>query len=315
MSKTVAVAMIVRNEEVMLERCLQSAKEADELVICDTGSTDRTIEIAKQYTDKVFIVPQSVCWTIEPNVKPIFNFAQARNYAKNRVKSDWILSIDADETLSSPFANVRLLAENGLNAVNCNLIAEDNGQSNLFPRLFRNSPHVYWDGAAHNHLTVLGEDVMAPGPNDSLVHVVYGYSPAHFQDADRTLRILEREVRINPSCTRERFYLGREYFYRRRYEDVVVTIGQYVQMSNFLSEKAEAFLMMARAYWEMRMANDARDACVQAVIINPNFKEACDFMAVLAGEGRGNQRWEENARQWRQMAATATNRDVLFVRS
>jgi hypothetical protein len=71
---------------------------------------------------------------------------------------------------------------------------------------------------------------------------------------------------------------------------------------------------MARAYWELRMPDDARDACVQALIINPNFKEACLFMATLAGDGSTNTRWQGNADQWKRMAETATNDNVLFLR-
>ena len=55
MRKTIAVAMIVKNEEDLLARCLESVKEADAIYICDTGSVDRTIEIARQYTENVYL--------------------------------------------------------------------------------------------------------------------------------------------------------------------------------------------------------------------------------------------------------------------
>jgi glycosyltransferase involved in cell wall biosynthesis len=62
--------MIVKNEEAVLERCLESAKEiADEIIIVDTGSTDKTRKIAKKYTDKVL----KFTW--------IDDFSAARNYA------------------------------------------------------------------------------------------------------------------------------------------------------------------------------------------------------------------------------------------
>lgn len=53
--KTIAVAMIVKNEEELLSRCLETVKGADAIYILDTGSRDRTIEIARRYTDKVFL--------------------------------------------------------------------------------------------------------------------------------------------------------------------------------------------------------------------------------------------------------------------
>jgi len=51
---TIGASLIVKNEEVMLSQCLESLKGFDEIVIVDTGSTDKTIEIAKKYTDKVY---------------------------------------------------------------------------------------------------------------------------------------------------------------------------------------------------------------------------------------------------------------------
>jgi hypothetical protein len=99
------------------------------------------------------------------------------------------------------------------------------------------------------------------------------------------------------------------------YDKALPTLGQYVQQSRFLAEKADAFLIMARAYWDLRMPDDARDACVQALIINPRFKEACLFMATLAGDGTSNDRWQRNADQWKRMAETADNEDVLFLRA
>ncbi len=289
----ISVVMIVKNEEAMLARCLKSVEGADEIIIVDTGSVDNTVEIAKQFTDKVFT---DFVWCDD--------FAKARNHAKAKATNDWILSIDADEYLLSGFQSVRDAVAQAVSAVSCVLIAGDNAQRNHFPRLFRRE--IPWVGAIHNYPNVIGEKV-------GNVEIVFNYSPAHFKDPDRTLRILERECR-DPTKVRERFYLGREYFYRDKFEECVITLGQYVQMSRFLAEKAEAFMIMSKAYWQMRMADDARDACAQILIINPTWREALEWMAKLAGEGSGNERWEANARVWRLAAATAENRDVLFMR-
>lgn len=294
----VSVVMIVKNEAAVLGRCLDSVKDADEIVICDTGSTDGTLDVARQYTDKVF---SDYVWED--------HFANARNHAKSKATGDWILSIDADEYLTCPFSAVREAAAKGFMAVNVKMTAETGPTSIFwFPRLFRRSENVWWEGAVHNHLSVIGEDVGA-------VTITFGYSPAHAHDPLRSMRILEKAVADNPDCVRERFYLGREYFYRGMYDKALPMLGRYVQQSRFLPEKAEAFLTMARAYWELHMPDDARDALAQALIIDPNWTEACLFMATLAGEGTGNPRWEKNAAQWKRMAETATNDNVLFLRT
>lgn len=88
MLPTVCAALIVRDEERFLDDCLKSiAGEVDDLVIVDTGSTDRTVEIARAYGARIFHHP----WTGD--------FAAARNAALDHASGDWILYIDADERL------------------------------------------------------------------------------------------------------------------------------------------------------------------------------------------------------------------------
>lgn len=294
----ISAVLIVKNEEVLLSRCLSSLKGLDEIIICDTGSSDKTIEIAKQYTDKVYT---DFTWCD--------NFAKARNHAKSKAAGDWILSIDADEILNDVAAvkeAVALAEERYALAVDCTCTAEDNGQFFYYPRLFKNSSQVWWEGRIHNTLSVLGEKL-------GDVQITVGYSPAHKNDPDRSFRILKKDVaeHFHP---RGMFYLGREYWYRHDYENCVIMMGKYVQNSIFMSEKADAFLIMARSYFAMGMGDDARNACVQCLIIDPNFKEAVLFMAEIAGDGRGNEKWQKNADQWKKMAETASNEDVLFVR-
>ena len=85
---SVSMCMIVKNEQSILKRCLDSyAGIYDELIIVDTGSTDNTKEIAAQYTDKVY----NFAWCDD--------FAEARNFAFSKASCDYILSVDADEEL------------------------------------------------------------------------------------------------------------------------------------------------------------------------------------------------------------------------
>ncbi len=297
---TIGAVIIARNEEVMLGQCLDSLKRIDEIYIADTGSQDRTIELAKLYTPHVYT-----------DYKWEDSFCKARNFVKSKAKTDWCLSIDADEILHDYQAvreAVALAEQRQVLAVDVTMRASDNGQEFQYPRLFKNDPRVFWVGAIHNHLSVTGEAL-------GNVRITHGYSPAHQLDPERAFRILKKEVDTRPDAVREMFYLGREYFYRRDYENCIIMLGKYVQRSQYLPEKAEAFLIMSRAYWTMKMADDARDALAQALIINSNFKEAIIFMSILAGKGSGNDKWEANARQWEHMAETANNSEVLFVRS
>src|SRR5687767_11282614 len=82
-----SLSMIVKNEEAALDACLRSARAlCDELVVVDTGSTDRTVEIAERHGARVL----HFAWCDD--------FAAARNFALDHTNGEWVLHLDADET-------------------------------------------------------------------------------------------------------------------------------------------------------------------------------------------------------------------------
>lgn len=291
MKKTIGVCLIVKNEEAVLERCLESIKGADAIFIADTGSSDKTVDIAKKFTDKVYT-----------DFKWCDDFSKARNFIKSKCTTDYILSIDADEYCHD-FSKVRRTIESGdedcwnVKMIQGNVQPE---QHFYYPRLFKNAPHLFWVGAIHNSLNISAR-------RDSDVEITFEFSPAHALDPDRALRILEKEVKEKgDTAPREMYYLGREYWYKQRFQECTATFGRYVQIAHWNAEKADAFLIMARAYSTQGLDEDARDACLQAIKINPNFKEALLFMAAIVPD--------EHAAQWRRMAETANNTNILFKR-
>ncbi len=86
---TLAVTVITLNEEDNIVPCLDSAKWADEIVVLDSGSSDRTVELARHYTDRVLTVP----WQ---------GFGKTKNLAVAEARSPWIFVLDADERITSP---------------------------------------------------------------------------------------------------------------------------------------------------------------------------------------------------------------------
>lgn len=83
-----SVCIICKNEESTLARCLESVKWADELIVLDSGSSDETLTIARQYTDKVFVRDD---WQ---------GFGEQRRRAEALASNDWIFAIDCDEVVS-----------------------------------------------------------------------------------------------------------------------------------------------------------------------------------------------------------------------
>ncbi len=83
----ISITLITKDEEHFIEDCLKSVCWADEIIVVDSGSKDKTIEIAKKYTDKIFFNE----WK---------GFAVQKEYALQQAENDWVLSIDADERIS-----------------------------------------------------------------------------------------------------------------------------------------------------------------------------------------------------------------------
>src|SRR6266446_2968992 len=88
---TLSVAIITKNEEANIRRTLESVRWADEIIVVDSGSTDRTCEIAREIGAKVFVED----WK---------GFAAQKNSAIEKCTGDWILSLDADEEVSEELA-------------------------------------------------------------------------------------------------------------------------------------------------------------------------------------------------------------------
>jgi glycosyltransferase involved in cell wall biosynthesis len=84
---TLSVVLITRDEEQKIRTCLESVKWADEIVVVDSLSTDRTVEIARDYTDRV-------------HQRPFAGFGEQKGFALAQATGEWILSVDADEVVS-----------------------------------------------------------------------------------------------------------------------------------------------------------------------------------------------------------------------
>jgi tetratricopeptide (TPR) repeat protein len=134
--------MIVKNEAEQLPKCLNSLKNVvDEIVVLDTGSTDKTIEIAQNWGAKVY----TDSWDND--------FAKARNQALKYVTGDWILVLDADERFVAERSSDLKQAILQKDALVINLIRYEVGASqspySLVSRLFRNHPKVFFSRPYH----------------------------------------------------------------------------------------------------------------------------------------------------------------------
>ena len=145
---TISLCMIVKNEEKVLARCLDSICDLmDEIIIVDTGSTDKTKEIAAKYTDKIY----DFTW--------IHDFAAARNFAFSKATKEYIYSADADEVVNEENRErFRVLKENLLpeieivqmkygNQLQHNTVY--NFDEEYRPKLFKRLREFVWEEPIH----------------------------------------------------------------------------------------------------------------------------------------------------------------------
>ena len=211
---SVSLCMIVRNEESSLSTCLKSVCDVvDEIVIVDTGSTDRTIEIAKQYGARCY----SVDWE--------HDFAKARNVSLSHATKDFILVLDADELWlpeSSSALHQALLAHPDAGGFFVHIYNQtdaddiDETEVSLNVRLFRNQPENRFSGALHEQIA----ETILTGPAAGIIvdsgikilHLGYMQSAvAEKQKKQRNLAIALRECEAHPNDGFRSFNLGVEY--------------------------------------------------------------------------------------------------------
>ena len=154
---TLSLCMIVKNEEEMLGGCLELVKDwVDEMIVVDTGSTDRTKEIALEHGAQVY------------DFEWIEDFAAARNFSKSKATSDYILALDADERLNpedgpflreslntvNPKFNVVFMILSNASTRHSSVADVMNGKNRqgspvLLPRILKNLEGNDWKGAIH----------------------------------------------------------------------------------------------------------------------------------------------------------------------
>lgn len=216
-----SLCMIVRNEEEHLPRCLKSMREVvDEIIVVDTGSSDRTVAIAESFGAKVYHFP----WTGD--------FSAARNVSLEKATGDWIIFLDADEELvPGDGAKLREIVASGeadgYYLTEINFVGDKPGIDavvNTAFRVFRNRPEHRFSGAIHEQIVAC---VQAHGGKIAFSDIRinhYGYlnQPSlGKKKIQRNLDILKREVKKRPEDNFTRFNLGVEYLRLNNYQEAL----------------------------------------------------------------------------------------------
>ena len=243
---TISLCMIVRDEERVLEQALVSAQPFfDEIIVVDTGSTDRTKEIAMKYASKVV------------DFEWVDSFAAARNESLKHATSDWIFWMDADDTLPpGSGAEIRRAAASAPSGIDGFIVpvqfVEMDGSFGTrvdHVKLFRNKPGIQFEGRIHEQiLGSLCMDGSAVARCGALVlHSGYDNSVEGQQKKkERDFKLLELDIRDRPNHPFVMFNFGMTHFYAGDPKLAVKWLKKCVKLSKTEeSHRRKAWVLLA----------------------------------------------------------------------
>ncbi len=248
----ISLCMIVKNEERFLSDCLKSVVDlVSEIVIVDTGSNDRTIEIAKAFNARVFQIE----WEND--------FAKARNFGLKKATHPWILYLDADERLHPHFHPLirEAVSSTQYDAYYLRVRSEVHEilgkvpHIQAYPRLFRKKPGVYFVGRIHEQITpsIQKQNGRFALLNVEIEHLGYDLTQDEMRaKVQRNLESLKKQVSEEPENAYARFQLGQTLIIAEHYEK-----GKY-HLQKVLDNVS---------------VNDSLRATVTLILANEKFKE------------------------------------------
>lgn len=256
---SLSVCLIVRDEEEMLGDCLASVADlADQLVVVDTGSNDRTIEIARE------------CGAEVHHFEWCDDFSAARNASITHATGDWILWLDADERLevdSIPELKRCLRRERRpvIYRVRIRNVKADGKSTSLSDahRLFTRHPGIRFDGIIHEQISPSAHQVGAEerGSQIFLYHLGYGLegaAAAAKQARNRTL--LEKRVQEHPDDAYAHYTLAHNYREAKELEAAIDHYRKALNLGQFAAPmKASLHNALADVLLDLGQEQEAQD--------------------------------------------------------
>lgn len=300
---TLSLCMIVKNEEQYLSDCLASATPfVDEIIVIDTGSTDRTVDIAKAAGARLFHEE----WRDD--------FAAARNRSLCHATGDWILVLDADERLSGDGGRIMRdrIEVPGVAAYLVRLQCPTHGGSALgtmslkwLPRLFRNGVGARYEGIVHECLlpSLRGKGKIVHS-EITLEHLGYLQSDEVMRvKAMRNLHLLEGQAARTPDDSLTWIQLAETYLTLSRHDQAIASYQKALTLLTHERDHGQRTISNATAavaYQQLGALHLLRGGCDEAIVV---LRQAIDLWPALAsaylylGQAHENKGELENARE------------------
>lgn len=258
----ISLCMIVKNEEEVLRQCLDSVKGiCDEIIIVDTGSTDKTKELAGEYTKKVI------------DFEWIDDFSAARNFAFQQATSPYILWLDADDILQEEdqkkFKKLKEELDDSVDAVSMMYhIAFDEFDNPSFSyrrnRLVKRDHNFKWIGPVHEYLEVYGNIISS---DIAVTHRKSDKSDIN-KINDRNLKIYEKRLEQGEEFSpRDLFYFANELKDHGFFQRAVIYYREFLATrKGWVEDEIRACINMAACYRMLENPEKEIEALVLSLI-------------------------------------------------
>lgn len=276
----ISVAMIVKNEEGIIDRCIKDVSLfADEVVIVDTGSTDKTRELAAAHPKvKLF---ESELFGKDTPLKN-FSFSKAKNEAVRRCKGKWVIWWDADDCISPECAaKIREIADDTKEPSLFTFLVDNPPITLHHCRMFMNGLGIYFNEnhSCHEFLNSMGIQIQLR------LDVVINHRPGkkHVSSGERNLILMEADhIERGMNDTRTLFYLGNAYRERQRFDEAISMYDKYLKVSTWQEERFFARYFKTRCLLGLGKLDVARSEALICVAEDFRFAEPYCLLGDIA---------------------------------
>ena len=272
----VCVYAICKNEENFVKRWVTSMKEADEIYVLDTGSTDNTVKKLKELGVNVK----------EKIINP-WRFDVARNESLNLVPEDTDICVctDLDEVFEKGWRKIlETIWDDNITriAYNYNWYIDEfnNPKVNFYIEKINNRKDYKWTHPVHEVLEYTGiNKELKKYTNDITVN----HYPDNTKSRSSYLPLLELSVKENPNDDRNMHYLGREYMYYGKYNEAIDTLIKHLKLpsSTWKDERCASMRFIARCYKNLNRYDEAKMWLDKAIQEAPHLRDPLIEKALL----------------------------------
>lgn len=271
----ICVYAISKNEEKFVSRWYESMKEADNIYVLDTGSTDNTVEKLEKL---------GVCVT-KKEIKP-WRFDIARNESLKLVPLDCDVCVctDLDEVFEPGWRKkIELLWKDGVNHLrynyNWSLDNQNNPIVNFYIEKIHSRNDFIWTNPVHEVLKYMGDKEIYKTTDE----ITLNHYPDNTKSRKSYLPLLELSVKEDPENDRNMHYLGREYMYYGRWNECIDTLIKHLNLktSTWKDERSASMRFIARSYFELGRIEEAKMWLDKAIKETPYLRDPYVERAIL----------------------------------